>query len=125
VTPALILMISLAADLTGIWVGQMLDIAFQLRQTGTKLAGKLYGDYQSSPIVVGTVAEAAVTFVVSGSEQAGNQINETRTRFTGRYYENGELELTRERESGHNAGNSGAVEQKANTPRQTFRLKRL
>ena len=121
-----------AADLTGIWVGriparngEMQDIAFQFRQTGTKLAGKLYGDYQSSPIVQGTVAEAAVTFVVSGSEQAGNQINETRTRFTGRMYESGEIELTRERESGHNAGNSGAAEQRPNSPRQTFRLKRL
>lgn len=121
----------MAADLTGLWVGQtpgrngqMQDIAFQFRQTGTKLGGKLYGDYQSSPIVQGTVAEAAVTFVVSGSEQAGNQINETRTRFTGRYA-NGEIELTRERESGHNAVNSGGVEQRQNAPRQTFRLKRL
>jgi hypothetical protein len=120
-----------AADFTGIWVGQiparngeMQDIAFQFRQTGSKLAGKLYGDYQSSPIVEGTVAGGLVTFVVSGAEQAGNQINETRTRFTGRI-ENGEIELTRERESSHNAGNSGVVEQRRNAPRQTFRLKRL
>ena len=103
----------------------MQDVAFQFRQTGTKLGGKLYGDYQSSPIVQGTVAEATVTFVVSGSEQSGNQINETRTRFTGRLHENGEIELTRERESGHNAGNNGAAEQRQNAPRQTFRLKRL
>ena len=48
----------------------------------------------------------------------------TRTRFTGRI-ENGEIELTRERESSHNAGNSGVVEQRRNAPRQTFRLKRL
>ena len=120
-----------AADLTGIWVGriparngEMQDIAFQFRQTGTKLEGKLYGDYQSSPIVKGIVAGAALTFVVSGAEQAGNQINETRTRFTG-HYGNGEIELMRERESSHNAGNSGAVEQRNNAPRQTFHLKRL
>ena len=105
--------------------GDLQDIAFQLKHTGTKLAGKLYGDYQSSPIVDGTVAGVVVTFVVSGSEQAGNQINETRTRFTGRFYENGELELTRERESSKNAGNGGAAEQKEKAPRQTFRVKRL
>lgn len=129
---AVLAMLVCAADLSGIWVGQiparngdMQDISFQFQQTGAKLAGKLYGDYQSSPIVVGRVAEAAVMFVVSGSEQAGNQINETRTRFTGRVQENGEIELTREREASHNAGNSGAAEQKKNSPRVTFRLKRL
>ena len=60
-----------AADLTGIWVGQMptrngesVDIAFQLVQSGTKLSGKLYGDYRSSPIVEGIVAGELVTFVV-------------------------------------------------------------
>ena len=131
-TPLLLLLASLqAADLTGMWVGQttrngeLQDIAFQFRQTGNKLSGKLYGDYQSSPIVQGTVSGVAVSFVVSGSEQSGNQINESRTRFTGRFHDNGELELTRERESSHNAGNSGAAEQKNNAPRQTFRLKRL
>ncbi len=120
-----------AADLSGIWVGripgrngELQDIAFQFRQNGAKLEGKLYGDYQSSPIVQGTVAGPLVTFVVSGAEQAGNQINETRTRFTGKF-ENGEIELLRERESSHNAGNSGAVEQRRNTPRQAFTLKRL
>ena len=120
-----------AADFTGIWVGripgrngEMQDIAFQFRQTGAKIEGNLYGDYQSSPIVQGTVAGPLVTFVVSGSEQNGNQINETRTRFTGKF-ENGGIELLRERESSHNAGNSGAVEQKRNTPRQSFTLKRL
>jgi hypothetical protein len=120
-----------AADLSGIWIGripgrngELQDIAFQLRQTGAKLDGKLYGDYQSSPIVEGTVAGPLVTFVVSGSEQAGNQINETRTRFTGKL-ENGEIELLRERERSHNAGNSGAVEQRRNSSRQAFKLKRL
>ena len=120
-----------AADLSGIWVGRipgrngdLQDIAFQFRHTGAKLEGKLYGDYQSSPIVQGTVAGPLVTFVVSGTEQAGNQINETRTRFTGKFG-NGEIELLRERESSHNAGNSGAVEQRRNTPRQAFTLKRL
>ncbi len=121
----------LAADVSGIWIGEVpakngkQDIAFQFQQAGTKLTGKLYGDYESSPIVQGTIAGDLVTFVVSGSEQAGNQINETRTRFTGRIFENGEIELMRERESSHNAGNNGASEERRNAPRLSFRVKRL
>jgi len=121
-----------AADLTGIWVGQIpgrndevQDIAFQFQQTGAKLAGKLYGDYQSSPIAVGTVSGVVVSFIVRGTEQAGNEINETRTRFSGRFLDNGELEWTRERESSHAAGNGGTAEQRKNAPRLTFRVKRL
>lgn len=119
-----------AADLSGIWVGQfagrngeMQDIAFQIEQAGTKLRGKLYGDYSSDPIVEGTVSGALVTFVVAASEQAGNQINSTRLRFTGRL-KDGALELTRERESSTNAGNGGVVQFRGNTKTEV-RLKRL
>lgn len=120
------------ADLTGIWVGQVparngefLDIAFQFTQTGIKLSGKLYGDYKSSPIVEGIVAGDVVTFVVQASEQAGNQINDSRLRFTGNL-KNGEMELTRERESTTNAGNAGTSATKAGrAPTTTFKLKRL
>jgi len=121
-----------AADLTGIWVGQVptrngdsVDIAFQFTQNGTKLSGKLYGDYRSSPIVEGIVAGDVVTFVVLAAEQAGNQINDTRLRFTGNWKE-GELELTRERESVVNAGNKGSAQTRSGPqPRQTFKIKRL
>lgn len=122
----------LAADLTGIWVGRVptrngesVDIAFQFTQTGTKLGGKLYGDYRSSPIVEGIVAGDLVTFVVLAEEQAGNQINESRLRFTGRL-ENGEVELTRDRESMVNAGNRGGAQTRADRgPKVSFKLKRL
>ena len=57
-------------------------------------------------------------------EQAGNQINDTRLRFTGTI-KDGEIELTRERESSTNAGNGGGVQMRANATKQTFRLKRL
>jgi hypothetical protein len=94
---------ALAADVTGIWVGQMptrngetVDIAFQFTQNGTKISGKLYGDYKSSPIVEGLIAGDLVTFVVLAQEQAGNQINDSRLRFTGAL-KDGEIELTRER----------------------------
>ena len=101
----------------------MQDIAFQFAQTGSKLSGKLYGDYQSAPIVEGTVAGRLVTFVVQASEQAGNQINQTRIRFTGTL-QDGVMELIRERESSTNAGNRGGVQSRGNV-RTTFKLKRL
>ena len=119
-------------DLTGIWVGQIparngetVDIAFQFTQAGTKLSGKLYGDYKSSPIVEGIVAGELVTFVVLAEEQAGNQINDSRLRFTGSL-KSGEVELTRDRESSLNAGNKGTSQTRAGRGQsQTFKLKRL
>lgn len=130
---ALLLSLGLAgADLSGIWVGKLptrngdfVDIAFQFSQSGTKLSGKLYGDYRSSPIVEGIVAGELVTFVVAASEQAGNQINESRLRFTGSM-KDGEIELVRERESVTNAGNGGGAQTKTGLgPKQLFRLKKL
>src|SRR5690242_20501728 len=94
-----------AADLTGMWIGQVpgrnktfTDIAFQFEQTGTKLAGKLYGDYRSSPILKGTVAGDLVTFTVAIEEQAGNEINDSVVRYTGKLVD-GQLELSIDRES--------------------------
>ncbi|MFN7931863.1 MAG: hypothetical protein U0R19_00975 [Bryobacteraceae bacterium] len=119
-----------AADLTGIWVGQYpgrnnepIDIAFQFQHKDEALSGKLYGDFKSMRIVEGKVTGDQVVFVVLAEEQAGNQINETRLRFTGTL-KDGEIELTRERESSRNAGNGGEVQSRNNT-KQAFRLKRL
>jgi hypothetical protein len=143
-----------AADLTGIWVGQIpgrngepQDIAFKFTQNGITLGGKLYGDYQSAPISEGKISGDRVTFVVIAPEQAGNQINKAKLRFSGsittqasaRGNENpqpqasargnpeppsGEMELTREREGATNAGDGGTVQFRGNA-KQTFRLKRL
>ena len=89
------------------------------------MSGKLYGDYKSSPIVEGIVAGELVTFVVLAEEQAGNQINDSRLRFTGSL-KSGEVELTRERESSLNAGNKGTSQTRPGQGQtQTFRLKRL
>jgi len=122
--------VSGAADLSGIWVGQipnrngdLLDIAFQFTQNGTSLGGKLYGDYGSSPIVEGKVSGDEIIFLVRSTEQAGNQINTSRLRFSGTL-KGGEIELSRERERSTNAGNGGSVESRGAT-RQTFHLKRL
>jgi hypothetical protein len=119
-----------AADLTGIWIGQFpgrngetQDIAFQIVQKGETLSGKLYGDYKSTPISEGKVSGDQVSFLVVAPEQAGNQINTARLRFTGQL-KDGVLELTRERESSTNAGNSGGVMFRGNT-KQDFTLKKL
>lgn len=119
-----------AADLSGIWTGQIptrngefQDIAFKLSQTGATLSGKLYGDYGSTPVSEGKVEGDDVTFVVISSEQAGNQINLTRLLFKGKL-KDGSLELTRERQSSTNAGNKGDVQFKGNTS-QSFVVKRL
>jgi hypothetical protein len=119
-----------ASDLSGIWVGQiptrngdLQDISFKFAQQGSRLEGKAYGDYGSTPISEGVVSGDLITFVVKAPEQAGNQINETRLRFTGSF-RSGEIELMRERESSTNAGNAGGVQSRGDT-RVTVRLKRL
>lgn len=118
------------ADISGMWIGQiparnqMLDVAFQFTQTGETLSGKLYGDYESTPLTEGRISGDKVSFVLTTREQAGNQINETRLRFTGAF-KDGVLELTRERESSKNAGNSGAAGPVRGNGKLTFRLKRL
>ncbi len=127
------LMLALLAgsDVTGIWTGQIAlrngatqEVAFQLVQTGAKIGGKLYGDYQNSPIRDGVISGNVVTFVVVAQEQAGNQINETRLQFSGTV-KDGEIELTREREASTNAGNGGGTQTLRPSTRTTFRLKRL
>lgn len=120
-----------AADFNGIWIGQIptragqsADIAFQLVQNGNTLRGKLYGDYTTSPIVEGKIAGELVTFVVVTQEQAGNQINETRIRFSGKL-QGDELELVRVREAAVNAGTARAPYQFRENPSVVFRLKKL
>ena len=121
-----------AADFNGIWVGQIpagrdgavQDIAFKITQAGTTLAGKLYGDYQSSPISEARVSGDLITFiVVATAQQNGNEINTNRLRFTGNL-KDGALELTRDRDGATTAGNGGIFVTKTNA-KTTFRLKRL
>ena len=100
-----------------------IDIAFKFSQEGESLTGKLYGDYRSTPVVEGKVTGDQVSFVVIAQEQAGNQINETRMRFTGTF-KAGELELTRSREGVRDAANGGAAQVRGDS-KQTMKLKRL
>jgi hypothetical protein len=121
------------ADLSGIWVGQLerpnrdpIDMSFQFKQTGSKLEGKLYGDYGSEQIIEGTIEGDKVRFVVIAQEQAGNQINEVKLTFEG-VFKDGLLEMTRERGPSRNAANAGdsAIKRTMNTPKAPFKLKRL
>ena len=119
-----------AADFSGIWTGQVptrngefTDVAFRIVQKGAAITGKQYGDYQSSPIVEGSVTGEEIVFTVVVQEQAGNQINETKHRFTGAL-KDGALELSRQRLESKNAGNGGVVQFKGDS-KQTLTLKRL
>jgi hypothetical protein len=121
---------AIGADFSGTWIGQIpgrnntvLDVAFKLTQDGKTLAGKMYGDYGSTPVTEAVISGDLITFIVVTSEQAGNQINQSRFRFTGRMID-GQIELTRERERSMDAVNRGAAQYRTNTA-QTFRLKRL
>ena len=119
-----------AEDFSGIWTGQIptrnndtQEISFQFVQEGSKISGKLYGDYRSMPVIEGKLSGNVIAFIVPSQEQAGNQINETRFRFSGRMVD-GKIELTRERETAKNAGNGGNVQFKGST-RTSFTLKKL
>jgi hypothetical protein len=127
-----------AADFGGTWLGRIAttlssgapdgafqEVAFKLIQKGSALEGKLYGVYQSSPITEGKISGDEISFAVIAPEQQGNQIVETKLRFTGRFNKDGEIEMTRVRESSTNAGNSGAFSYRVDNTKQTFRLKRL
>ncbi len=124
-----LLSLCLAADLTGIWTGQVStrlgpqDVTLKLEQSGTKVTGKLYDDRGSSPVSEGKAVGDTVIFVVLVQEQSGNQINDTRLRFTGTL-KDGVLELVRDRESSTIAGNSGGVFQR-NNGKQILKLTRL
>ncbi len=123
------LLLALAADLSGIWTGQVTtrggtqDVTLKLEQQGTRITGKLYDDRGSSPISEGKAVGDVVIFVVAVQEQNGNQINDTRLRFAGTLRD-GVLELARDRESSTIAGNSGGVFQRSSA-KQLVKLKRL
>jgi hypothetical protein len=119
-----------SSDISGIWLGsvtggrrnQVQDYAFQFIQKGAVFTGKLYLDYDSTPILKGTIDGDHIEFQVVAREQAGNEINQSVFRYTG-ILKDGEIEITREREEIRAAGNSGTAFAKPG--KQTFRLKRL
>ncbi len=134
----LLAFIAPAADFSGTWLGEIpfgsnaqrlhssQQFAIRFEQSGIALAGKLYGEYDSPPLLEGKVIGETVDFIVLAQEQQGNQINQSRLHFKGTLKADGTLELTRVRESSNNAGNKGDYQ--ANKPsanQQIFIAKRL
>lgn len=122
----------LLTDVSGIWTGQipteragaMVDIAFQLRQEGDQIRGKLYGDYRSGEIVEGKVEGGEIWFVVLSPEQAGNEIHQARLRFAG-CIDHETLNLTRTREASSRAVSGAAAPQTRPQPPVEFMVRRL
>jgi hypothetical protein len=126
-----------AADFGGTWIGELpaqtnaqrirvaQQVAFLLVQNGAALSGKLYGDYDSSPIIEGKVSGDTIDFVVVTQEQQGNQINRSRLHFTGTLQPDGTIQLSRLRETSTNAGNGGSYKGKTSNSKQTFLIRRL
>jgi hypothetical protein len=113
-----------AADLTGIWSGQMQgrrgveDVAFEFKQKGANLTGKVFGDEFDIAIEEGSVSEDQVKFTITSTNYySGSKIKFV---YTG-VVKGSEIELTRERLP------SPTDEETPNRPpsKQTFKVKRL
>ena len=112
-----------AADVTGIWTGQvqgrnneLQEITFRFKQNGDTLTGKMYGDTEDIPLVDGKISGDQISFAVSNEFGGGR----ARFVFTGTVKAD-EIELTRDREPRGTGGNGG---QRQNF-KQTFKLKRM
>jgi len=105
-----------AADLTGIWTGQLpdatQDISFRFTQTGPNLTGKFYTDNESIPIKNAKIEGDRITFTVT--VELNGQFNIF--TYTGIVHES-EIEFTRTRESGRKEDKP--------FPKQTLVLRRL
>lgn len=120
---------ALAADLSGTWTGviparnnEVQDLTFRLVHKGDTVAGKLYRDTTSVPILDGKIEGDRISFRVESEEQVGNVFVVIKYNFTGSI-KGTEIELTREREANPML-NSNNPNNKA-TQRPTFTLKRL
>lgn len=114
-----------AAEVSGIWMGQMLgrrdnkeDVAFHFKQSGAALTGKLFGDEFDLAVEDGSVSGEKVKFIVTTT----NYYNGVKVRFQYAGTLKGEeMELTRSRIG------EPTVENPSNRviPPQTFTVKRL
>jgi hypothetical protein len=99
-TVGLFASVALAADISGIWVGQdsgrggPQDIAFRLKVQGAALTGTMFGDEFDIPIGEGSIAGDQIRFTVTTTNYYSG--SKTVFRYAGTLKE-GELELVRER----------------------------
>ena len=110
-----------AADVTGIWSGQLtepdrdpIDYSFRFAQTGGTLSGKMYTDNESVPLKDTKIEGSHIAFTVT--TELNGQIN--KFTFSGEIHDN-EIELERFRESNKNKGDDKAP------PKLLLRLRRL
>jgi hypothetical protein len=117
---------SFAADLSGIWTGQTidrngdpLDVSFRFNQTGDTVAGKMYGENESTPISEGKITGDTIRFVVM--TELNGQVN--KTVYSGHILnaDGSEIEVTRERE-GARPLNTQKTPQKKEPPIRLHRL---
>jgi hypothetical protein len=122
---AIAAMTMFAADLTGIWAGQMPgrrgdkeDVAFQFKVKGSTLAGTMFGDEFDLPLEEASVSGNEIKFLVTTTNYySGSQV---KLVFTGTIKGN-EIELTRARVGGAPAEGAAARQ----NVKQTFTIKRL
>ncbi|HWD99237.1 MAG TPA: hypothetical protein VG345_09375 [Bryobacteraceae bacterium] len=117
--------LSFAADLSGIWTGQTVDrngdpqdVSFRLTQNGDAVAGKMYGENESTPISEGKITGDTIRFVVV--TELNGQVN--RTVYSGHILnaEGTQIEVTREREG--RPANTQKTPQKKEPPIRLHRV---
>lgn len=114
-----------AADVTGIWEGQVTnpkgdvqDVAFKFQLSGNTVSGKMFGDEFDLPIEEGSTSGDQIKFVVTTTNYySGNKV---RFLYTGTIRGN-EIELSRERIPDPEKKDSD----KRDSVKQTFKIKRL
>ena len=122
---ALIALTASAADITGIWTGQLTgrngqkeEVAFEFKVNGPALTGKMFGDEFDLKLEEGALSGDEIKFIVTTTNYySGNQ---QKAQYTG-VVKGNEMELTRSR--------LGPPPETGNPNRQnfkqTFTLKRL
>lgn len=123
---ALSLVVLSAADISGLWSGQVPgrlgepeDISFQFKVDGNALTGKLFGNEFDLPLEEGSVLGDKVTFTITTTNYYSRE--KVRFQYSGMISGN-EIEFIREREKSDKDAKSGA---KAEAKPKPFKLKRL
>jgi hypothetical protein len=114
-----------AADVTGIWTGQMTgrrgekeDVSFQFRLKGNAVTGTMFGDEFDLALEDGSLSGDQVKFIVTTTNYySGTQ---TKIQYTG-LVKGSEMELTRERLGPPPTENP----RNRQNVKQTFTIKRL
>jgi hypothetical protein len=120
---ALFVCVLSAADITGIWTGQvqgrngeMQEVTFRFKQDGQTLTGKMYGDNEDTMLADGKITGDQISFSVNSDLFGG------RAKFVYTGAVNGSsMQLTRDREGSRPGGNGG----ERRNFKQSFTLKRM